>query len=203
MTDAELAIFEAALRELAGPRVRTGVARVADGDPDALAPVEWALVERAHERRRRELAAGRQLLRRLMGLDVVIPRAPSGAAVVPAPFVVALAHDVELVVGVVGERPEVAAVGIDVEPCAELDAETAAVVLRADEAGVDAGLAFVLKEAAYKAWSGLGGRFLEHHDVRVEVGEGEFTATVHPDGVTIPGRWTTVAGRWLALSSVP
>lgn len=203
MTDTARVEVEEALRELAGPLVRSGVGVVAEGDPERLAAVEQALVERAHERRQRELAAGRQLLRDLLGLDVAMPRAPNGAAVVPAPYVASLAHDTELVVAVVADRAAVAALGIDIEPCPVLEAATAAEVLRPDEAGLDAGLAFVLKEATYKAWSASGGRFLEHHDVRVEAGEGEFNATVHPDGTAISGRWTWVAGRWLALALVP
>ncbi len=203
MTDDELAVVEGALCELAGPGVRSGVARVIDGDPDRLAPLERALLGRAHERRRRELAAGRQLLRSLMGVDVAVPRAPSGGPAVPAQFVASLAHDPELVVAVVAEAASVGALGLDIEPRAVLDVATATVVLRPDEAGLDPCLAFVLKEAAYKAWSSLGGRFLEHHDVRVDVDGQAFTATVHPDRVAIRGRWGAVAGRWLALASLP
>ena len=37
-----------------------------------------------------------------------------------------------------------------------MSADEAALVLRPDEAGLDPRLAFVLKEATYKAWCGLG-----------------------------------------------
>ena len=58
-------------------------------------------------------------------------------------------------------RPGIAALGIDVEPTGPLSAEMAAVILRPDEAGLDAHLAFTLKEAVYKAWSAVGGELID------------------------------------------
>ncbi|HEX2564850.1 MAG TPA: hypothetical protein VHK25_13085, partial [Acidimicrobiales bacterium] len=52
-------------------------------------------------------------------------------------------------------------------------------------------------------WSALGGRLLDHHDVRVEVDGDGFEATVVADGVSMPGRYASVAGRWLAFTAGP
>ena len=45
----------------------------------------------------------------------------------------------------------------------------AALILRPEEQSLDAHLVFSLKEAAYKAWSAMGGRFLDHQEVVVSV----------------------------------
>ena len=51
----------------------------------------------------------------------------------------------------------------------------------------------------YKAWSGLGGRMLEFHDVHLKVGETAFHARVQPEEVRFEGRFVTVLSRWVAL----
>ncbi|MGB7880501.1 MAG: hypothetical protein WBL31_17180, partial [Ilumatobacteraceae bacterium] len=69
---------------------------------------------------------------------------------------------------------------------------------------LDAHLVFVLKEAAYKAWSSLGGRMLEHRDVSVRFDHrsGDFAATILSDGVEFTGRYVMVENRHLALVTV-
>jgi 4'-phosphopantetheinyl transferase EntD len=114
-----------------------------------------------------------------------------------------LAHDWELVVAAVSADPGVLAIGIDVEPAAPLEPGVARLVLRPDEIGLDAHRAFTMKEAAYKAWSTLGGRMLDHHDVRLSVEGSEFQAEIVAHGVRYQGRSVIAAGRWIALVVVP
>jgi enterobactin synthetase component D / holo-[acyl-carrier protein] synthase len=160
-------------------------------------------VERAVAKRRREFATGRVLLRELLGRPDAIAVDARRAPVWPAGFCGSLAHDDRYAVGAVTDDPAIRALGIDIEPTVPLALDLAALILRPDEDGLDAHLAFSLKEAAYKAWSAMGGRILDHLEVRVSVDGGRFEALVVDDGARFEGRFTTVHDRTLALVVVP
>lgn len=189
----------AAVRTLRAPGVRTGVRRIDPADVAGLFPSEADHVRAASPTRRFEFASGRALLRDLLGQQLALPvdvhRRPS----FPPGTTGSLSHDGELVVAAVSESPAVAAIGIDLEPATLLEPEVAELVVRPDDADIDPHLLFTLKEAAYKAWSSLGGAMLEFHDVRVLVSASTFVAEVVPTGSTFDGRWTEAAGRWLAF----
>jgi 4'-phosphopantetheinyl transferase EntD len=172
---------------------------ITGNDLARLHEVEAAHVARAVPRRQNEFAAGRALLRDLLGREVTIPVAPDRSPVLPSGVVGSLAHDREVVVAALSTEPDIAALGVDVEPATPLELDLAAVILRDDEAGIDAHRAFTMKEAAYKAWSTLGGRMLDHHDVRVRLDGDRFLAEVVADGSVFEGRSALVARRWLAL----
>jgi len=59
--------------------------------------------------------------------------------------------------------------------------------------------AFTLKEAVYKARSGLGGEMLEHHDVRLDIGSSTFHAEVPPDRSHMDGVFASTPHRWVGL----
>ena len=200
---ADVAAVAAALRDLAPPGVVTGALAVDPALVAELRPDEAALVAAAVDKRRNEFATGRALLRHLIGSERALLRAPSGAPVLPDGWRASLAHDRHVAVAAASRDPAVRALGVDVEPDTPLASELAAVILRDDERGIDAHLAFALKEAAYKAWSTLGGAFLEHHDVRLDVAAaGSFRACVLSTGTTFPGRYAHAGGRLLALVAV-
>jgi 4'-phosphopantetheinyl transferase EntD len=196
-----------ALARLAPLGVITGARLISAADLRSLTSAEHSLVAGAVELRRIEFATGRRLLRELIGSSDSILIGPSRAPLLPSGVVGSLAHDSTVAVAAVSRDPQLVALGVDVEPTDELPDEMARVILRDDEQGIDAHLAFTLKEAAYKAWSNLGGRMLEHHDVRLQLSGSEspdvdgqgFTATVVEDGIRLTGRWTCVAGRYLAI----
>ena len=194
--DAEL---QAALQALAPSDVRIGRRWITAGDLAALTDVEAAHVSRAVPRRQYEFATGRVLLRQLIGQDVAIPVAADRSPVLPAGVRGSLAHDRELAVAAVSDQAGVRAIGVDVEPATALEPAVAALVLRSDEPGLDAHLAFTMKEATYKAWSALGGRLLDHHDVRLAISGRSFRAEVLPDGTSFDGRTVAAAGRWVSL----
>ncbi|MDP2291509.1 MAG: 4'-phosphopantetheinyl transferase superfamily protein [Actinomycetota bacterium] len=193
----------AALAALAVPGVVTGARLIVAADLDELHDVERAKVANAVPRRQHEFASGRALLRELLGTNDTIPVGPSRAPHLPQGVVGSLAHDREVVVAAVTRDPAITALGIDVEPAEPLSSDMARVILRDDEAGLDAHLAFTLKEAAYKAWSTGGGRMLDHHEVRLRVDGDRFTATVLPDGSDLRGRFAMAADRYVALVMVP
>jgi 4'-phosphopantetheinyl transferase EntD len=188
-----------ALRGVAPERVRTGARAISTDDLAELTDTERTCVRRAVPRRQHEFATGRALLRELLGQAVAIPVAPDRSPVLPAGVVASLAHDRELAVAALSTDPDVVALGVDVEPATPLAAELAEVILRDDETGIDAHRAFTMKEAAYKAWSTLGGRMLEHHEVRLSLDGDRFRAEVVPDGSIFEGCSASVAHRWLAL----
>lgn len=204
MTAVDAAISEAAvaLAALAPPGVRTGVRAIGDADLASLHDSEHRAIGRAVEVRRREFATGRALLRALIGADCAIPVRPDRAPQLPSGTVGSLAHDRGIAVAAVADGRAFRAIGIDVEPTEPLSDELAQAILRPDEPAIDAHLAFVLKEAAYKAWSSLGGPMLDHHDLRLRVDGDSFDAEFVGRGRVISGRFGEAFGRYLALVAV-
>jgi 4'-phosphopantetheinyl transferase EntD len=188
-----------ALHRIAPPSVSVGVRRLDSADESRLRDGEREHVRRARPARRREFATGRALLRELIGHDIEIPAGDDRAPVLPPGVRASLAHDCEYAVAAATWDAGIAAVGIDVESVDPREPELDQLIVRTDEAGLDPRMAFVAKEAAYKAWSSLGGRMLDHHDVHVSVSDDRFAARVDPDGTVLDGLFTTAAGRWLAL----
>jgi 4'-phosphopantetheinyl transferase EntD len=188
-----------ALRELASPEVVTGVRAIDAADLATLPPAELAAIANSMPVRQREFATGRALLRELIGRTVEMPVGPNRAPLLPADVVASLAHDRAVAIAAVSRHPLVASIGIDIEPDSQLDGAMAKVILRDDEVGVDAHLAFTLKEAAYKAWSNAGGRLLEHHEVRLTLNGTRFTAEVVDEATTFTGGFRQVAGWYVAL----
>jgi 4'-phosphopantetheinyl transferase EntD len=191
--------LSAALRSIAPPGVDVGCRQISSSDIDDLDPLESALVERAGSTRRSEFATGRSLLRSLLAVDVPIPSEPTGAPQLPPGSVGSLAHDREWVVAASSRQAEITALGIDIEPEAALTPAEAAIIVSAADDVQDPLLAFVQKEAVYKAWSSLGGRMLEHHEVAIRSASGTFSAVVAVDGRVFTGRHTTIRGRHLAI----
>src|SRR5436853_2141029 len=115
--------LDGALSLLAPPTVRTGVRRIDPADVDRLAPIERVAVGRAVDKRRREFATGRVLLRELLGSADGIAVAAGRAPVWPPGWCGSLAHDHEYAVAAVSDAPAVGALGIDVEPATPLAAD--------------------------------------------------------------------------------
>jgi 4'-phosphopantetheinyl transferase EntD len=207
-TDVAGAVVEiaAVLASIAPPGVRTGCRVIAPADVAGLHPAEADAISRAVPRRQAEFASGRALLRDLLGAAVTIPVGADRRPDPPAGVVLSLAHDPQVAVAAVADQRLVDALGIDVEPDTPLDDAMAAAILRPDEEGLDAHLAFSLKEAVYKAWSNTGGRLLDHHDVRIlsaDAGTGRFVAVEVAEAHRFAGRYAQAAGRWLALVAIP
>ena len=193
------ATLSAALRSLAPDGIEVRSRAITEADIEDLHPSEAELVERAISRRRAEFASGRALLRTMLATRTPIPRQPNGAPRLPADAKGSLAHDSDWVVAAITRRSDVAALGIDIEPDSVLTRdEQALIVGPADQVG-DPLLTFVQKEAVYKAWSSLGGRFLDHHEVVIRSRPGEFSGTVTPEGRVFTGRHDIVGGRRIAL----
>jgi 4'-phosphopantetheinyl transferase EntD len=192
-----------ALWSIAPDGVRVGVRRIDPDDVTALFAEDQLAVARAVTGRRNEYATGRALLRSLIGRQVPIATAPNRAPVFPCDVRGSLAHDREFAVAAISTDPQIRAIGIDIEPTAALAPEMCSLIVRSDEEDLDAHLAFTLKEATYKAWSGLGGRMLDFHEVRLHIDGSRFDADVVTESGRFHGRFATAGDRWVALVVAP
>ena len=124
----------------------------------------------------------------------------------PPPIVASLAHDAHLAVAVASRAARYAGLGVDTELEPAFDSSEAAVVLRDDDLALPPGLAFVVKEAVYKAVARRTG-LIGFHDVHLvaadHTGDGAIAHVVAgPAAGTAPVsvRWTKVGRRWLAVA---
>lgn len=175
--------------------------RIDERDVAGLWPVERRTVAGAADTRVVEFASGRALLRSLLDGAIAIPVGQRREPVFPAGVTGTLAHDGQLAVAAVSVEPRCAALGVDVEPAAALDTDIASIIRTEHERHIDPALVFVTKEAVYKAWSSLGGGFLEPRDVVVDVDptRARFLATIVPTAASVAGRHACAEGRYIAL----
>jgi 4'-phosphopantetheinyl transferase EntD len=160
-----------------------------------LSAQEEALVSQASDSRRREFATGRAVLHALMPGCGDILRTDTGAPAFAAGKVGSLAHDRCHALAAVTHIELFAAIGVDLEPCQpQLADELRDVVLRSDDDDVDPVSAFVMKEAAYKAWSGVGGWIVGPLEVQLTADRTTFTATFPPSPTSAPATPRSVRG---------
>jgi 4'-phosphopantetheinyl transferase EntD len=181
-----------------------------------LFPEEEAALARAVGKRRREFTTGRACARAALA-RLGIPPVPilpgaRGAPQWPAGVVGSITHCDGYRAAAVAWSDDVTALGLDAEPNEPLpDGVLAVVTIPAERdrlaalaqafpAPVDAGvcwdrLLFCAKEAVYKAWYPLTGRWLgfEQADVTIDPAAGRFTAQLLTDGPV-----DSFTGRWLA-----
>ena len=165
---------------------------------DALRPEEASAVGRAVEKRRREFAAGRACARRALArleiADAVLPVGPDRLPLWPPGIVGSITHCTGFCGVAVARRGAILGLGLDAEVGDELEPKLVPRVCRPAEierlealAGLTPGegakLVFSAKESTYKCFFPLARRFLEFHDVEVELrpdspAAGAFTARV-------------------------
>jgi 4'-phosphopantetheinyl transferase EntD len=152
---------------------------IAHGDERALFPEEARSLASGDQKRRRASGAARIAARELLGrlgyTEAILPRSASGGPVWPKGIIGSIAHDHHIAIATVGMRRDVIALGIDIEPAKRLDPDLVEIVLSPREQEWIADdpfrgmLFFVAKEAVYKALHPLNGKFLDHHDVVIDV----------------------------------
>jgi len=151
---------------------------------DQLMPEELGCIRQAVERRRAQFGTGRLCARRalaLLGLPVVpITVGPGGAPLWPAGAVGSITHTSTYCAVAVKPTPPWRSVGLDAEDLRPIDPSIVPSVLtdserlwledlHSDARDVHALLVFSAKEAYYKLQYPLTGRFLDFHDVEIEV----------------------------------
>lgn len=169
----------------------------------ALHADELALVGTARDVRRAEFATGRVLLRRLLNTTAPIGRTENGAPEWPAGVVGSLAHDRRQAVAAIGSADQYRAIGIDIEPHGTgNDNELRNSVLRDDDPDINPIAAFVMKEAAYKAWSDLGGEVIGPLEVRLHVEANRYSAEMPTPRLTVHGTFIDTGDTWLAIAAI-
>ncbi|SCL26362.1 4'-phosphopantetheinyl transferase EntD (siderophore biosynthesis) [Micromonospora pallida] len=180
-----------------------------------LHPDEEPLVANAVEKRRREFTTVRDCARRAMArLDlppVPVLSGARGAPIWPAGVVGSMTHCDGYRGAALARAADVASVGIDAEPHASLpDGVLDAIALPAEQIRTAAlratestvcwdRLLFSAKEAVYKAWFPLTGRWLDFSEADIVVDPGgTFAARLLVSGPVLDGREvTTFPGRFL------
>jgi 4'-phosphopantetheinyl transferase EntD len=187
-------------------------------DDEADAPLyadEEALLGRAVDKRRREFTTVRVLARRLLD-EMGFPPAPilrdeRGAPTWPSGVVGSMTHCDGFRAVAVALASAVPTLGIDAEPALPLPAGVLGLVSRPEERHALARLAlhepgvawdrllFCAKEAVYKAWYPLAGRWLGFEDARIDLQPvGTFTATLLVPGPLLGGAMVSgFEGRWV------
>jgi 4'-phosphopantetheinyl transferase EntD len=174
-TDPALA---AALATMALPGIRIGHRVIQGGDEKVLFETEAKTVSALPDKRRASGAArivGRALLKELGVAEQPVPRRVSGAPLWPDGVTGSFAHDHLVAVAAVAHTRDVAALGVDVEPAVALPADMLDLVTHPKERlGIDSDplrgrVLFVVKEAVYKAVHPHDGKFLDYHDIEVDL----------------------------------
>ena len=199
------------------PAAAVGVEAFGDEAAVALFPEEAEAVGRAVEKRRREFATARgcarDALERLGVAAGPIPSGERGEPLWPAGVVGSITHCDGYRACAVARAGELTAIGIDAEPNLPLPAGLLGDVALPEEAERLRELAaaapaihwdrllFSAKEAVYKAWYPLAGRWLGFEDARLELdpAAGSFSARLLVPGPVVAGsELTGFSGRWLA-----
>ena len=207
------------IRELLPRKIAVAEIRDRGGELPALFPQEAAQVQRAIGSRRREFATGRACARAALVLlddrpPVAIPVGDGRAPVWPDDVVGSITHSGGFCAAAVAHGSEFAAVGIDAEGLRPLPVGVRRLVLRpAELCGLPSGIswdavAFSAKEAVFKAWFPLTGKWLGFLDVElsIDVRAGGFVAVVRPAArqkdapAEFAGRFSLESG--LALTAV-
>jgi 4'-phosphopantetheinyl transferase EntD len=209
VSDDHDAALGAALAGIAMPGILIGHRLIAPDDAAALYAEEAASIPTQVPVARRASGAvrivGRQLLAQMGIGPCPLPKGPSGAPVWPAGVVGSFAHADRVAVAALAKRTAIEALGIDIEPAGPLPAELLDVVATARERlmlGRDAAagrLLFAAKEAVYKAVNPRDGRFLEYHDIDVDLAAG--SARVR-NGDTLMLRTATGGAHAMALAVI-
>lgn len=181
-------------------------AETADAGEDSapLLPAEEALVARAVEARRRELALGRQCARRALArlgaTSGPILAGARGEPLWPTGYVGSITHCRGVVAAAVARAHDLVGLGIDAEPAEELEPPLLPKVCTPEECrwGARIGdalpwgkLIFSAKEAVYKCVYPTRGILLDFQDVTLRIeGAGEFFAESSRCEVSgVRGRW--------------
>jgi 4'-phosphopantetheinyl transferase EntD len=167
------------------------------GENDLL-PEEKQLCARAVEKRKKEVAAGRVLARRLLKKlgypERPLLNTPDRAPIWPEGVSGSIAHSRSLCIVAMSKAQNIRTLGVDTEEEAPLPDELFGLVLvgeetrwlaaqPASERGVLAKLIFSAKECAYKAQFPLTKKILEFSEVTIELDlrANKFTASILPN----------------------
>lgn len=175
----EVRALEQALAALAPPGLLVGCRRIETGDASHILTGESGTILSRTPHGRDASGAGRLiahgLLRQLGYEDVSVPRGKAGEPIWPPGAVGSIAHDDTMAVAVAARVETVTSVGVDIEQAIPLPPDLEPMVvnprdrLRNCDPVIAGKIAFVVKEAVYKASFPLDGEVLGFDDIAVDV----------------------------------
>lgn len=194
-------------------------------DPPGLVPhpAEEALISRAVEKRRREFVTTRHLARQAMGKlgvpSAAVLRGERGAPLWPQGVVGSLAHCDGYRGAVLAYSMQVRSLGIDAEPngplpngvlpAVSIEAERRWLSTQSSDGPVHWDrVLFCAKEATYKAWFPLTGRWLGFEDAHITFAAESATSGTFRSQLLVPGDTPSGAplasfdGRWLVAGGL-
>lgn len=190
------------------PGLLIGHRMISQGDELALLHKEMVSLSFPVIERLRASGAARRVARELMNsmgfASLPILRSTSGAPIWPTGVVGSMAHDDQIAVAAVGLRRDLDAVGIDIEPVVPLQPDMLELIVtpRERQTVVDnplgTKLLFAIKEAVYKATFPLDRKFLDFHDIDVDLA-GRLATT--RTGRTLALHWC-IFSRMLVVATV-
>ena len=144
------------------------------GEHFALTPAQTRSLAQASERRVRSFRAGRAVAAALLAgrgfEDWELLNDDERVPVWPPSLVGSISHRDELAVCAVGNRADIAGIGVDIETRHEVKAELARQICsRWDDPATDLALVFSAKEAAYKAVFPRARHFIDFSEASVHV----------------------------------
>ncbi|PLP55493.1 4'-phosphopantetheinyl transferase [Mesorhizobium loti] len=205
----DVGMLEQVLAALAPPGVLIACRCVEAGDASHILPDESGTILSRTPSGRDASGAGRLLahglLRQLGHPDVAVPRGKAGEPVWPIGVVGSIAHDADIAIAVSARAETVRSVGVDIELATPLPPDLEPIVVTPrDRLGdcdpaIAGKLAFVVKEAAYKASFPLDGEVLGFEDIAVDLPAGIVTLA---NGRRIEAR-VSISSHILAVAFVP
>jgi 4'-phosphopantetheinyl transferase EntD len=194
--------LQRAIGSLTVPGLLIGHRMISQGDDLTLLPQEKESLSFLTLERRRASGAARHVARKLMNsmgfAELPILRGTDGAPIWPSGIVGSMAHDDRIAVASVGLQRDLDTVGIDIESVDPLPPDMLELIATPMEQRaiadnpLGAKLLFVIKEAVYKAVYPLDHKFLDFHDIDVDLANHLAT--------TMTGR--TLALHWCFFSCV-
>ena len=179
----DVGVLGRALAALAPQGLLVGCRRIETGDAVHILPREGETIQSRMLSGRDASGAGRLIAHRLLQQlgceDVAILRGKAGEPTWPAGFVGSIAHDDTTAIAVVGRIETIRSVGVDIELATPLPLDLEPVVVTPRDRLEDCDpvlaskIAFVIKEAAYKASFPLDGEVLGFDDITVDVSAAE------------------------------
>lgn len=197
---------------LFSPNVAVVETTTASADDSWLFPDEQHGVVNAVAKRRAEFARGRRCARLAMeqlGASAApVRRGDKGEPLWPEGLVGSITHTDGFAAAAVGRSDEVAGLGLDVEVNAPLPDGTERLILRPEEAERIAAdrsggplhvdrLVFCAKEATYKVWFPIAGRWLDFMDASVHIEPNSPDAGSFDVEVLVDGPIRHLTGRYL------
>jgi 4'-phosphopantetheinyl transferase EntD len=197
-----------AIDALAFPDLLIGHRLISKGDELTLIQEEEASLPFTSLERRRASSASRHVARELMKsmgfVDFPILRSTFGDPIWPAGVVGSMAHNAQIAVAAIGLQRDLEAVGIDIENVVPLPTDMLELICTPREIHaisdypLGTKLLFVIKEAVYKAAYPLDHKFLNFHEIQVDLaGRIAMTST----GRTFTLHWC-ISSHILALATV-